>query len=120
MLKHSIPQFIFLGPDVLCTLMRVITICFLLITIIGVKSIISNINYVVVGNILTYGQISGQDKASANMAPTSTLPASSPLRSRFRPIPYNNMEDPHHSTRLSSSSRLPMNPGHYESGNLLI
>lgn len=58
--------------------------------------------------------ISGQDKASGNMASTSMHPSVSPLKSRFHPVPFSSMEDPHYSSRLSSSSRFPTNPGRYE------
>lgn len=58
--------------------------------------------------------ISGQDKAAANMPSTSMQPTNSPHKSRFHPVPFNSMEDPHHSSRLSSSSRFPANAGHYE------
>ncbi|CAO2834417.1 unnamed protein product [Amaranthus hypochondriacus] len=58
--------------------------------------------------------ISGQDKASANVSSPTMHPSNSPHRSRFHPVPFNNVEDPHHSTRLSSSSRFATHPGDYE------
>ncbi|KAH9605226.1 hypothetical protein KSS87_012851 [Heliosperma pusillum] len=58
--------------------------------------------------------ISGQDKAAAKVASTSRFPSNSPTNSRFHPAPLS-MEDPHQSTRFSSSGRRPTNPVHYES-----
>ncbi|KNA13327.1 hypothetical protein SOVF_116030 [Spinacia oleracea] len=58
--------------------------------------------------------ISGQDKASSNTTSTSMHTSNSPHKSRFHHVPFNNMEDPHHPSRLSSSSRFPANPGRYE------
>ncbi|KAL2893916.1 Spliceosome-associated protein 49 [Bienertia sinuspersici] len=58
--------------------------------------------------------ISGQDKAAANSPSTSMFPSNSPHKSRFHPIPFNNMEEPHYSNRPSASSRFPRNAGHHE------